>query len=255
MEYIEIDETASTNSYLERNFASYPDMTMVIARRQTSGRGQRGNSWEAEEGKNLTFSLLHYPDRLPANTQFAMSEAVALAIVETLAACDIDAKVKWPNDIYCGDRKICGILIEHSVMGMEINRSIIGVGLNVNQTEFVSDAPNPVSMAMLKATEFDLSTLVEMVGMRIETALKAIGSEEGRQLKHQEFIHNLWRGDGLLYPFRDKESGATYLGRVCGVEPAGWLHVEEENGSSHRYAFKEVEFVINNPKDCKDTTE
>ena len=113
---------------------------MVTAYRQTAGQGQRGNSWEAEPGKNLTFSILYRPAGLPPMAQFAMSEAVALAVVDFLGVHGLEAKVKWPNDIYVGDRKICGILIRHSITATCVDYSVIGVGINANQTEFLSDA-------------------------------------------------------------------------------------------------------------------
>lgn len=244
MEYLVLEETDSTNSYISRNFATMPDKTMVRCRKQTAGRGQRGNSWESEEGKNLTFSVLYFPDRFPAHSQFSISETVALAIVETLFESGIDAEVKWPNDIYVGDRKICGILIEHSVAGMELTRTIIGAGINVNQEIFLSDAPNPVSMKNITGLEYDIDTLARKVGENIERALDTVCAEEGRILRHEEFIHNLWRGDGGFYPFRDKESGEEFLARIAGIEPQGWLHLEEEAGRCRRYAFKEVEFLL-----------
>ena len=121
MKFLNLEETLSTNSYASARAAELEDWTVVSARRQTAGRGQRGNGWEAEEGKNLTFSVFFRPENFRARDQFALSEAVALAVVETLAGEGIEARVKWPNDIYVGDRKICGILIEHAVMGMNVS--------------------------------------------------------------------------------------------------------------------------------------
>ena len=124
MNYLELEETASTNTYATQHAGELADMTMVTARRQSAGRGQRGNSWESEPGRNLTFSLFFRPPRsLHPRSQFFISEAVALAIADALAGRGVEAMVKWPNDIYCGDRKICGILIEHSLFGDHIRRS------------------------------------------------------------------------------------------------------------------------------------
>lgn len=244
MQYLKLEETDSTNSYILQHWRELDDMTMVMAQSQTAGRGQRGNTWEAEPGQNLTFSVLHYPDSFPAREQFSLSEAVALSLVETLAHYSIDAKVKWPNDIYVGDRKICGILIEHSVSGTELNRTIIGVGLNVNQTRFVSPAPNPVSMSQLTGISYDLDEVSRTLGDRLENALLSVSTHEGRTLRHQEFIHNLWRGDGCLYPFRDRDTGELFSARFSGLEPEGWLLLELPTAECRRYAFKEVEFVL-----------
>ncbi|MDE7409349.1 MAG: biotin--[acetyl-CoA-carboxylase] ligase, partial [Muribaculaceae bacterium] len=117
MKILHLDEVDSTNVYIMRNVAELEAPVMVTAYRQTAGQGQRGNSWEAEPGKNLTFSIFYRPVGLPPIAQFSMSEAVSLAVVDFLAGHGIEAKVKWPNDIYVDDRKICGILIRHSVMG------------------------------------------------------------------------------------------------------------------------------------------
>ena len=145
-----LDQAESTHMLLKsQEYADLEPYTMVMARRQTKGRGQRGNSWESEDGKNLTFSMKARPDWLHPSRQFAISEATSIAIVTLLKEYGIAASVKWPNDIYVGHRKICGILIDHSLQGMEITGSVISAGLNVNQIRFLSDAPNPVSMLQL----------------------------------------------------------------------------------------------------------
>ena len=168
-----LDECVSTNTQV----TEYPlseEGVIVAARCQTGGRGQKGNSWEAQPGKNLTFSAMWKPRGIAAREQFSISEAVALAVVDFLEDAGINAKVKWPNDIYVDDRKICGILIEHSVMGTEISRTIAGVGINVNQREFLSGAPNPVSMASIAGTEFPTERLLEDFEMKLRRRLSQI---------------------------------------------------------------------------------
>ncbi|WP_301748249.1 biotin--[acetyl-CoA-carboxylase] ligase [uncultured Duncaniella sp.] len=151
MEIIKIESTDSTSSHLAGIAEGCAHGTAVMARVQTAGRGQRGNSWEAEPGMNITLSLLLRPEGLEPARQFIISQAVSLAIVEMLDNfIGADAvSIKWPNDIYVNDSKIAGILIENVISGSAISRSIVGVGLNVNQTEFLSDAPNPVSLKQL----------------------------------------------------------------------------------------------------------
>ena len=134
----------STNT--EAKKAGYRHGDAIIAREQTAGRGQRGNKWSSRAGENLTFSLVWEPTFLEAKRQFLLSEAVALALTDTLAKWDVRSKIKWTNDIYVGNKKICGILIEHDLEGMYLSRTIIGVGLNVNQAHFTSNAPNPISL-------------------------------------------------------------------------------------------------------------
>ena len=151
---IHISETDSTNRWLrERNVfegdGAEPDM-VVVADFQTAGRGCGTNSWESERGSNLLFSILLHPKDIKANQQFLISEIIALALAETIAKrVGEGVSIKWPNDIYWHDRKLCGILIEHRLSGDTIAESIIGVGLNVNQTVFVSNAPNPVSLKQI----------------------------------------------------------------------------------------------------------
>lgn len=190
-----LDECVSTNTQV----TEYPlseEGVIVAARCQTGGRGQKGNSWEAQPGKNLTFSAMWKPRGIAAREQFSISEAVALAVVDFLEDAGINAKVKWPNDIYVDDRKICGILIEHSVMGTEISRTIAGVGINVNQREFLSGAPNPVSMASIAGTEFPTERLLEDFEMKLRRRLSQISGSEGRIMIHDEFQSRMWRFDG-----------------------------------------------------------
>ena len=155
------DTLPSTNSYLAGIAADAPHGTVVMAREQTAGRGQRGNSWEAEPGCNITLSLLLRPEGLHPARQFVISQAVSLAIADMVSHfVAAPVCIKWPNEIYAGDRKICGILIENTITGTSIDRTIVGIGLNVNQTEFRSDAPNPVSMRQLMPKiEFDVESL------------------------------------------------------------------------------------------------
>lgn len=244
MIYRYLEETDSTNSYVARNAAGLADMTMVYAGSQTAGRGQRGNSWESEPGCNLTLSLFHRPVSFPANRQFAISETVALAVVDMLAEHSVRAKVKWPNDIYVGDRKIAGILIEHALMGKGIMHTCSGIGLNVNQTVFRSDAPNPVSMAQLADGAFSLDEVRESLGRALERRLAAIGTEEERMKLHREYLGALWRADGRDYPFRDTRTGEEFMASVRDVEPAGYLILRDSDGRCRRYSFKEVAFII-----------
>ncbi|MDE6339270.1 MAG: biotin--[acetyl-CoA-carboxylase] ligase [Muribaculaceae bacterium] len=219
-------------------------LLFIVADEQTAGRGQKGNSWEAEPGKNLTFSAVWRPVGVAPAEQFAISEAVALSVVDLLGKHGVDAKVKWPNDIYVDDRKICGILIEHSLLGSDIMRTIAGVGINVNQEIFLSDAPNPVSMKQLTEIEYDLAGLINEYARFLSLRLKAIADKSGRDLHHQEYMKKMWRFDSLPYPFRDVASGKIYKGVIMDVELSGHLHVRSINDENqYRYAFKEVEFL------------
>ncbi len=239
-----LELTDSTNSYVARSHREFGVATLVYAVEQTAGRGQRGNSWESEPGKNLTFSLFYpWREAFPASRQFAVSEAVALSIVDLLAREGIAAVAKWPNDIYVGDRKICGILIQHSVAGNGLEHSVIGVGLNINQLVFRSDAPNPVSMAMIAGREWLPDNLVPVIADMLAERLEKAKTERGREELHREFLEKLWRGDGQAYPFRDVARNVCYEGVIEDVEAGGTLCIKSVEGDLYRYAFKEVEFL------------
>lgn len=245
MEIINLEETSSTNSYASDHAPELAPWTIVSTDHQTGGRGQRGNSWESEEGKNLTVSMIIKPEGFRARDQFSISEAVALAVVDLLYDYGINARVKWPNDIYVGDRKIAGILIEHSVLGMEISHSIAGIGLNVNQTEFLSDAPNPVSIAMLKNRELDRALLLKELGERLEHYCGLAFEPVGREYLHSFFKTLLWRGDSKFHPF-SLPGGERFEGKIADVEEGGLLVLEKRDGSRSKYAFKEVVFELDN---------
>ena len=162
-----LDETDSTNNEAKRQIKGLSDMSVIAAVRQTAGRGQRNNTWLSQPGMNLTFSIvLKYGEgavsRISPADQVLISDATALSIIDFLSNQGIEARIKLPNDIYVGDRKICGILIEHTLCGQTLLHTIIGVGLNVNQTVFDADLPNPTSMALeTGSSSYDLHALLE----------------------------------------------------------------------------------------------
>lgn len=245
VKFLLLEEVDSTNSYVACNAGTLEDMTMVIADSQTAGRGQRGNSWESEPGCNLTFTLFHKPKGILPADQFAISEATALAVTDFLATIGIRAEVKWPNDIYVDDRKIAGILIEHAVTSASIEHSRIGVGLNVNQKEFRSDAPNPVSVAQLTGADTDISRVAAAVGECLARRLALCGSPEGRRSLHSEFKERLWRREGA-HPFRRRDDGVEFRGVISDVDSRGPITITDvDTGASSQYAFKEIEFILN----------
>lgn len=243
MKIIEIEEADSTNTAAPALATETP--CLVYALRQTAGRGQRGNTWESEPGKNLTASLVFTPANIEAGEQFAISEAVALAVADMLAQTGVEAMVKWPNDIYAGDRKICGILIENQLTGKRITRTVAGMGINVNQTEFLSDAPNPVSVAQLTGESHDIAAAARMLAACLESRLATACSPDDadRERLHEEYMGRLWRGKGY-HRFRDTKAGRTAGARIASVAPDGTLTLEERDGTRGTYAFKEVEFIL-----------
>lgn len=239
-----LESVDSTNEYLMREADSLEAPLLVAARRQTAGHGQRGNSWESAPGENLTFSILVRPVAFSPLLQFHISEAVALAVVDFLALHGIEAKVKWPNDIYVDDRKICGILIRHSIAGDSIAYSVLGVGVNVNQTEFLSDAPNPVSMAMVSGQKYPLEKLYDEIGNCVECRLEALWAATSYESLHKEFMDTLWRGDGSFHPFVDTTTGGSFTAAIHDISPQGPITLRLPDATLRTYSFKELSFPL-----------
>lgn len=242
---IRLDSTKSTNTYMASIAETAPHGTIVTTREQTAGRGQRGNSWEAEPGKNLTFSILLRPQQIEARQQFAISEAVAVAIATVLQhhIPDRQVEVKWPNDIYVGNKKICGILIENVLSGSRILHSIAGIGINVNQQLWLSDAPNPISILQLTGSTTDLDTLLLQVSSEIRSTFDRLCRQSMLHHLHGEYMTRLWHRNGL-HTYRDAATGSTFQARIGDVAPTGMLHLVDTLGINRFYAFKEVEQVI-----------
>lgn len=239
--YVRLAETASTNTYVKRHAADLPDLTVVYAVSQTAGRGQRGNSWESEPGKNLTFSFLLKRPRVEVTEQFALSEAVALAMLDTLDTLTPDISVKWPNDIYHRDSKLAGILIENSLQGRDIDFMVAGIGLNVNQQRFVSDAPNPVSLVNITGREHDLLPLLRRLGDALVERCRE--AERDRPSLHAAYLKRLYRRDGRQHAF-SLPDGTPVSAAIVDVEPEGNLVLLHNDGSRRAYAFKEIIYNV-----------
>lgn len=234
LKMIHIEETDSTNRWLKEKGEGH---MVVVADYQTAGKGCGSNTWESERGKNLTFSLLIHPIEIHASRQFLISEAVSVALCKTLARyLDSPAplSIKWPNDIYYGDRKICGMLIENMLQGSTIKDSIIGIGLNVNQETFRSDAPNPVSMYQILGRETDREVLLQEFLKQLDLAFES----EATPSTYREL---LYRRDGY-YPYED--DNGPFQAKLLDVLLGGSLVLLDTEGKARYYAFKEVKFII-----------
>jgi BirA family biotin operon repressor/biotin-[acetyl-CoA-carboxylase] ligase len=240
---IHIAETDSTNRWLTSHGDSprvsapftkgQSPCEVVWADYQTAGKGQGTNSWESERGKNLLFSILYHPQDIPANRQFQISMAVSLAIADALGEQIGDVSIKWPNDIYWRNAKIGGILIENRLMGQTIKDSIIGVGINVNQRQFHSDAPNPISLWQIHGHETDRETLLRSILDRFSLYIN-------KDVKSR-YVNMLYRRKGF-HPYCDKDG--AFMAEFKDVEDDGHLVLSKENGQQCRYAFKEIQFVV-----------
>lgn len=233
------DITASTND--DARDEKYREGDVVWANFQTAGRGQRGHVWHSQKGENLTFSVVLEPSFVAIPEQFSVSEVVALSLVDMLAECGIEAKIKWTNDIYVGDKKLVGILIEHSLASTTLRRTIVGVGINVNQTEFDSSIPNPVSMAQLLGKQLDaedvLKCFIKHLQRNYESLREGAKSELHERYNNLLYRKNEWHTYAL-------PSGEKFRAKIVGTAPSGALCLENEQGETKDYLFKEVEFVI-----------
>ena len=219
----------------------YVEGDIILAQRQTAGRGQRGHTWESREGENLTFSLLLEPLFLSPSEQFLISECVALGVCDALMHYGIEAQIKWTNDIYIGDRKLAGILIEHKLQGSALARTVAGIGLNVNQKAFSDDLPNPISMAQTTGREFDREEVLQTVATSLMARYEQLREGGAKELQ-ADYHQRLYRlGQEHCYALPD---GSRFRGIIRGVEPTGALRIENERGELLSFLFKEVEFVI-----------
>jgi len=216
---------------------SLPEGFVVQTDFQSAGKGQVGNSWESEEGRNLLFSMVLYPQRVTVDNQFLLSQLVSLGIKEALDEYTDGITVKWPNDIYWNDKKLVGILIENSLQGTKIKSSVIGIGLNVNQKVFVSNAPNPVSLLQITGRRQNRKLLLTKIRQNIQKLYTELSVTKIRA----EYAEALYRKDGF-YAYRANDE--TFQAKIISVHPDGQLELETEAGERKGFYFKEVSFVL-----------
>jgi len=231
------EELDSTNDELLRHLSQYDNLSVVAALRQTAGRGQRGNRWVSAGGENLTFSILLRPASLPAREFMSLTYLATLAVKSWLIRQDVPAVIKWPNDIYVGKRKICGMLVENSLSQGCVATSVIGIGLNLNQTEFPGELANPVSLKRLTGKDYPLPATLE--ALLAEFDFSALESRAGRTRLWKAYQEGLFQQD-LSCQYRDLLSGGEFTGTIKGVTREGRLLMED--GKS--FSFKEIGYII-----------
>lgn len=235
------EETDSTNTYL-RQHASQMEawMTVVTAEYQTAGRGQGVHTWESNRSENLLFSVLTHPVMVPVRSQFLLSEAGALALKEVLDGYTDGITLKWPNDIYWNDCKLSGTLIETSIGGGRIKNCVFGIGLNVNQKTFESDAPNPVSLAQILGHDIDREQLFKQIVAAFEKYYRML--ENGQYDAISALYHEaLYRRQGF-YMYEDGDG--RFEGAIVEVGDDGLLVLRDRDGRFREYEFREVKFVL-----------
>ncbi len=236
---IKVEELSSTNDYaselVRREFVA--DFTVVMTDFQEKGRGQRGNTWVSAAGQNLLFSVVLHPRQMPIKEQFILSQTVSIALSEVVSLYCDSVCIKWPNDIYVGDRKIAGILIENSINKKEIETTIIGIGLNVNQLLF-EGAPNPTSLRAELGKEQNRDEILQQFLSRFRQLYASM-------LRDPETIRRIYkerlyqRGKRSQY----KDATGIFSGLIIDVAIDGQLLIADANGDIRRYYFKEVEYL------------
>lgn len=233
------DTLSSTND--EARNERYGHGDLIMAECQTAGRGQRGHTWISPEGENLTFTLVVEPRFLAANEQFLLLETIALALCDCFAQFGIETGIKWTNDIYYKDRKLVGILIEHFYSGATLRRTLVGIGINVNQLVFDPTLPNPVSMRQIAGRIFDRETVLDRFEEAFRLRFAQLETANHTTL-HADYHARLYRL-GQEQAFLSAE-GHPFTARIEGVEEDGALILQHATGERRSYRFKEVEFVV-----------
>jgi BirA family biotin operon repressor/biotin-[acetyl-CoA-carboxylase] ligase len=212
--------------------------TVVVCREQTAGRGQRNNRWESAPGENLTMSLILRPVNMAASELFLLSKAFSLAVVKSLERCDIEATIKWPNDIYVEGRKIAGILIEHSFWGDNLAFSVIGLGLNVNQFLFPAMDIIPTSVTVETGKDYyDVDEILSSVLVNFSSLYQS-----PKETISSEYMRKLYRRKGY-FPFRTKD-GEVLIAEIHDVADSGELILRDKNGKLNSFLFKEIVYVL-----------
>lgn len=238
---IRLKEVDSTNDFLcHHSDCGDNDIVVVTAEYQTNGRGQGTNHWESEDGANLLFSILVRPHGVDASHQFVLSMAHALALREALGGYVAGISLKWPNDVYWRDYKISGTLIETTLSGKTIKTCIFGTGIDVNQTVFRSEAPNPLSLCSIVGTQIDREALLESIVTCFERYYKMVVDHNYDRIA-DAYKAALYRRTGM---HRYADRNGEFCAEIKDVALNGTLTLQTDTGETRHYAFKEVKFII-----------
>jgi BirA family biotin operon repressor/biotin-[acetyl-CoA-carboxylase] ligase len=238
---IKLEEVDSTNTYLS-NLAAHQklaDGTVVIARYQSAGKGQRGNVWLVDKNKNLTFSILYYPNSVNINKQFLLTQAISLGVYDYLITKCKNTRIKWPNDLYVGNKKIGGLLIENSIKGESIVQVVIGVGLNINQEIFDLPYTKATSLRLEKEEHYDLeiefTTLLTCIEKRYLQWKNGQYISLNEQYLNVLYLYQSWH----IYQLPD----SSFLdGKIIGINEIGELLIEDLDTQVRKFGLKEIIF-------------
>lgn len=235
---IKLDKIGSTNDYAIELLSKkeLEDGTIIWALEQTKGKGEGGNSWESEAGKNLTVTVIFRPSFLPPGKQFYLLQIVALGVYDYLKMFVDDVYIKWPNDLYVGNKKIAGILIENSIIGEKLNSSIAGIGININQIKFPSFLENPISLKNLTSIHYKLKESLDLLNLHVKANYQLLkdGKYEEIKSRYQSVLYKLGE------PGTFHSTGEKLHGKITGITDSGKLLLELESGKLLSFRFKEL---------------
>lgn len=234
----EMDSTQSHAQYLLSK-TTPPEGTSVVTDYQSAGKGQIGRYWHSAAGKNLLVSYVFYPDFLDAGQIFLLNIVTSLAITDLCSEMGVNAKIKWPNDIYVGDNKLAGILIQNTFAGHHLKSSIFGMGINVNETSFPPELPNPVSLRQCTGQNSDVAFVLHRLNFHLER--RYLQLRDGKNALLQESYHHLLYKRGVSCRFKNTE-GSEFEGIIKEVDTSGRIHIQTRKGVES-FQFREIAFV------------
>ncbi|HEY0245294.1 MAG TPA: biotin--[acetyl-CoA-carboxylase] ligase [Mucilaginibacter sp.] len=238
-----LKEVDSTNNFLKNllsNSKPLPEGTVIMAESQYAGRGQQENKWHSEPGKNLTFSLLLTPTFLSVPNQFDLTRAMSIGVYDALEPIlGEQLKIKWPNDIYYGDKKLGGMLIENLVQGGQIKNAIVGIGLNVNQLDFPEGAANPTSIKQILHADYDLRNLLSEICNHVEAWYLNLRAGKTETVRFAYLDRLYWLNERQRF----KTATGTFEGIITNVKDTGILVIQDNNNRELEFSLKEIEFL------------
>ena len=238
-----LPETDSSNNYAIRLIRNNTAVhgTIVLALWQKEGKGQRGNRWISEPNINLLASIIIFPGFLAVAKQFYLSKITSLAILDFLKQETTGVSIKWPNDIYCGNKKICGILIENMIQGDYLFASVAGIGLNLNQAEFSNELPNPVSLKLLTGKDYQVKDVLERIRKIFFKHYSRLEAGFYKEIDDKYFAALYKRGEWCCF----REEKRVFEAMIRGIGSYGQLIIEDRSGTVSEYMFGEIELINN----------
>jgi len=238
---IKISNIDSTNNYAAKLVANkeFIEETLIYTDYQKQGKGLGKNKWYSEKNKNILASLIVFPE-IKVEQHFQLNMIISISICEYLQIKGVSAKIKWPNDIYVKDDKIAGILVENRFYGDKINNSVIGVGLNLNQTDFPSEVLNPVSLKTINNQDYNIENEIKELFLLISKGIKSLQKFKSTGIK-SSYLDKLYRYDEWSY---FKKENFTFEAKIIDVKNDGYIVLVDKNGNKRDYYFKEVEYNI-----------